>query len=187
MVVTMTNILEEEANRHPELEGMDGDDEARRRRLLSLLIVAGLGTQEIAPFYAKLKDKLRDAVHRDPIDALLTTVLGGGLLFYLMEHDTNPRCTTYWDAVLYVATSLSVGFDDIFPKTVGGNALAAAVQTFGPALASSALSPPERGLIDISIHSLNEEMLAVNKAILARLDDIARSLEALPRPPGNAL
>ena len=42
MVVTMTNILEREANRHPELEGMDGDDEARRRMLLSLLIVAGL-------------------------------------------------------------------------------------------------------------------------------------------------
>ena len=106
-------------------------------------------------------------------------MLGGGLLFYKLEHGKNPRCNTYWDAVLYVATSLSVGYDDCFPKTEGGNALASLIHSFGPALAAGALAQPAAAK---QAEAKREdakaaELLAVNKAILARLEDIATSLK----------
>ncbi len=126
-----------------------------------------------------LKDKLRGLATKDPVDALLATVLGGGLLFYKLEHGKNPRCNTYWDAVLYVATSLSVGYDDVFPKTEAGNALASLVQTFGPALAANALAPTQAATAAAAraTASRDAELLAVNKAILARLEDIAGALK----------
>lgn len=128
---------------------------------------------------AALKDKLRGAAKDDPIDALLATVLGGGLLFYNLEHGKNPRVNTYWDAVLYVATSLSVGYDDCFPKTQAGNALASLVHTFGPSLAANALSPTRASqeAAAKAAAAKDAELLAVNKAILARLDDIATALK----------
>ena len=124
--------------------------------------------------YSALKDRLRALVRRDPIDTLLATVLGGGIAFYLAERDHNPRCTTLWDAILYIATSLSVGYDDVFPKTQVGNALAAAVHTFGPAMAAAAFAPP--GGRDAA----TSEQLDVQKAILARLDTIAATLSERP-------
>ncbi|MCC6523683.1 MAG: two pore domain potassium channel family protein [Polyangiaceae bacterium] len=139
--------------------------------------------------YGALKERLRTLATRDPVDSLLATVLGGGLLFYLAERDTNPRCGTYWDAVLYVATSLSVGYDDVFPRTPVGNLFAAAVQTFGPALANAAFAPPaaeaqaERAAAETArtaAEGANAELLAVNKAILARLEEIAAALAARP-------
>ena len=58
--------------------------------------------------YASLKADLRRWAKDDPIDALAATVVGGGIAFYLAERDTNPGCATPWDAILYVATCLSV-------------------------------------------------------------------------------
>ena len=136
---------------------------------LATLIASGHGRAD----YEATKTKLRELVAKDPIDSLLATVLGGGLLFYALERDKNPRCNTYWDAVLYVATSLSVGYDDVFPKTQSGNALAALIQTFGPALASNAFTPPASAPAPVQT---GDELLAVNKAILARLDQIATLL-----------
>lgn len=138
---------------------------------LATLIAAGHGRSE----YDAVKHKIRELVAKDPIDSLLATVLGGGLLFYALERDKNPRCNTYWDAVLYVATSLSVGFDDVFPKTQSGNAIAALVQTFGPAMANNAFGKPAAAPAPAPAPA-NDELLDVNKAILARLDEIAKLL-----------
>jgi len=46
---------------------------------------------------------------------------------------------TYWDALHYVSTSLSVGYANIFPVTPAGKAIGAVVQMLGPALSSRAL------------------------------------------------
>ncbi len=129
--------------------------------------------------FASLKNQARELATRDPIDTLLATVLGGGLLFHHLEKGKNPRCNTVWDAILYVATSLSVGYDDVFPKTQAGNALASAIHTFGPALAAQALQPPasRAAARDREAHRTNEELLAVNRAILQRLSEISASLQ----------
>ncbi|MFO0548982.1 MAG: potassium channel family protein [Polyangiaceae bacterium] len=130
------------------------------------------------------KDGLRELARRDPLDSLLVTVLGGGLLFHLAEKDVNPRCATLYDAILYAATSLSVGYDDVFPKTAIGHLVGTAVQTFGPALSSAAFDPPQRRVRadedepkPAASSAETTELLAVNRQILARLEEIAEALK----------
>lgn len=119
--------------------------------------------------YAELKSRVRELAKRDPLDALLVTVLGGGLAFYALEREHNPGIEGPMDAILYIATSLSVGYDNLFPRTPLGHALATAVHSLGPALTNAAFEPPAAAAPE-------EQLLAVNQAILARLDDIAKLL-----------
>jgi hypothetical protein len=133
---------------------------------IALGLLASEGTE-----YAQLKHDLRRWATEDPIDALVATVLGGGLAFYLAERGTNPNCATPWDGILYVATSLSVGYDNLFPTTPTGHAIASLVQTFGPALSGMAFDPPAA-----EVRAEAAAAAEVNRAILARLDDIVRLL-----------
>jgi hypothetical protein len=115
--------------------------------------------------YAELKAQVRAWAKRDPIDALVTTVVGGGIAFYLAERATNANCPTAWDGILYMSTALSVGYDNTFPTTPTGHALATFAQTFGPALANAALDPPAA-----------QAEPSLDREILARLDEIAKLL-----------
>src|ERR1700760_3045415 len=92
--------------------------------------------------YEALKNSLREGVARDPLDALVVTVLGGSFLFYMAEKDENPKGKTYWDALVYISTCLSVGYADIFARTKAGQAIATAIMTVGPAMAAKALDAP---------------------------------------------
>jgi hypothetical protein len=146
-------------------------DSIRPDELVTLLpiavgLLAGDGKD-----YASLKQELRRWAKHDPIDALVATVLGGGLAFYLAERDRNPACATPWDGILYIATCLSVGYDNLFPTTPIGHGLAALVQTFGPALSGMAFDEPAA----VARAEADAEA-EVNRAILARLDDIVRLL-----------
>lgn len=151
--------------------------------LVKLLPIAlGLLATEGDP-YAQLKQGLRRWAKEDPIDALAVTVLGGGLAFYLAERDTNPGCATPWDATLYIATCLSVGYDNLFPTTPAGHALASLVQTFGPALSGMAFDAPaaEARAEAEAARAEAAEAATTSRAILARLDEIVRLLgEAKP-------
>jgi hypothetical protein len=139
------------------------------------LIPVALGMLGEGSDLATLKQGLRAWAKKDPIDALLATVLGGGLAFYLAERKTNPACKNPWDGILYMATALSVGYDNLFPTTTAGHALATFVQTFGPSLAANALEPT--GLEDrANVAAQN----AVQLAILERLDRIVNLLEQKP-------
>ncbi|HWU88387.1 MAG TPA: ion channel, partial [Kofleriaceae bacterium] len=109
---------------------------------LAPFALALLGADDPRAAYASLKHDVRRFAKDDPIDSLLVTVVGGGIAFYLAERDTNPACKSPWDGILYVATCLSVGYDNLFPTTATGHALASAVQTFGPALANMAFEAP---------------------------------------------
>lgn len=132
--------------------------------------------------FATMKSELRAWAKQDPIDALIATVFGGGVAFYLAERETNPNCAHAWDGILYMSTALSVGYDNLFPTTPIGHALAVFAQTFGPALSGMALDPPAA---DVAIAAAEAAARAtedaeVNRAILARLEDI---LELLQRQP----
>jgi len=133
---------------------------------IALGLLAAEGTE-----YASLKQDLRRWAKDDPIDALVATVLGGGLAFYLAERDGNPACSTPWDGILYAATCLSVGYDNLFPTTPTGHAIASLIQTFGPALAGMAFDAPAA-----ETRAEADAAAEVNRAILARLDDIVRLL-----------
>ena len=141
-------------------------DEFRELMPVALGLYALQGSED----FAEMKKSVRAWAKRDPIDALYTTVLGGGLAFYLAEKDVNPNCTKPWDGILYMSTALNVGYDNLFPTTPIGHALAIFAQTFGPALAGAALDEP----------NADAEEAETNRQILGKLDEIVRLLAAKP-------
>ncbi len=137
---------------------------------LAALVLSGAQANGLDASYSSLKKALREGVARDPLDALVVTVLGGSFLFYLAEKDENPKVTTFWDALVFISTCLSVGYADIFARTKAGQAIATAIMTVGPAMAAKALDPP-------SARAQDEQSLAVQKAIVEKLDAILAELK----------
>lgn len=122
--------------------------------------------------WGTMKRGVREALTRDPLDSLATTILGGSYLFFLAEKGKNPKVTSFWDALVFITTCLSVGYDDVFARTDAGKAIASFVMTFGPTLSARALDAPAA-----EEEAAAAEALAVQKAILARLDAIHAALE----------
>jgi hypothetical protein len=77
-----------------------------------------------------------------PSEELGLLVSWGAAAFYWAEAGTNPAVRSYWDALHYVATALSVGYANVFPVTALGKAIGAVVMTIGPALSARALDQP---------------------------------------------
>jgi hypothetical protein len=72
-------------------------------------------------------------------DDLTELVAVASALFFAAEHGENPQVQTYWDAFHYIATSLSVGYANIFPTTPMGKLIGGVVMMVGPALSARAL------------------------------------------------
>lgn len=147
---------------------------ARRRggldlpTLLGMYLFASQGDSPLA--WPKLKNSLRDAANKDPLESILLTVAGSTLLFYYAERGHNKRIQTPWDALEFISTALSVGYSETYPVTPGGKAIASAVMTFGPALAAKALDAPPG---DEPTVALSAEQLRVQKLILDKLEKLA--------------
>lgn len=114
-----------------------------------------------------LESQLLQAVEANPLEAMALLVGSSAGLLYLAEVGRNEKIQTYWDALHYVATSLSVGYANIFPETSFGKALGALLMMVGPALSSRALNPP-------ASTSASDSALVAEKldAILAELKRI---------------
>jgi hypothetical protein len=104
-----------------------------------------------------------------PAEELGVLVSWGAAAFYWAEAGTNPMVRTYWDALHYVATSLSVGYANVFPVTALGKAIGAVVMTIGPALSARALDPPRTAASDASSPESTTLIASKLDAILAEL------------------
>ena len=135
--------------------------------------------------YGALKRGFREALLRDPLDSLAVVVLGGSYLFYLAEKGRNPKCESFWDAMVFITTCLSVGYDDVFARTDAGKAIASFVMTFGPALSGAALDPPANERPEPEV-TTSAEALEVQKATLAKLSEILEALKASGVAPPKA-
>lgn len=135
--------------------------------------------------YGTLKRGFREVLRRDPLDSIAAVVLGGSYLFYLAEKGRNPKVESFWDALAFITTSLSVGYDDVFARTDAGKALAAFVMTFGPALSAAALDPPADEAPAPTV-TVSPESLEVQKAILERLTAIQAALDASAKQRNEA-
>lgn len=137
-----------------------------------LLLLAALAAASEADFgrgtIERWKSGLREKYAEDPIGSTLGTVLVSSLLFYRAERGHNPKVKTFYDALVYVSTNLSVGYCDIFAMTPEGKAVGSALMTFGPAMATRLLDEPRKG----------EEPTADTRAVTERLDRILAALEA---------
>ena len=106
------------------------------------------------------------------------TVLAGSYLFYLAEKDDNPKCATFWDALTFITTCLSVGYDNLFAETDAGKAIASFVMTVGPALADRALDPPAAEHPELT----HPATLESQRAIVEKLEAILNELRAQRAP-----
>ena len=153
------------------------DPDAAALSALAQMARGLLGQQGGDLGWGTMKAGFREALLRDPLDSVAATVLGGTYLFYLAEKGRNPKVTSFWDALVFITTCLSVGYDDVFARTDAGKAIASFVMTFGPAMTARVLDPPAA----VEARSA-AEALAVQKAILARLDAIHAAMQDKPAP-----
>ena len=130
--------------------------------------------------YGTLKRGFRELAQRDPIDTLLVTVIGGSYLFYLSEKGKNPKVESIWDAVVFITTCLSVGYDDVFARTPTGKAIASFVMTIGPAAANAVFNAPASEKAAPAPEAL--QALELQRSIVERLDGILEALKKLPAP-----
>jgi hypothetical protein len=118
-----------------------------------------------------------------PIDELSALVTWGAALFYWAEEGVNDGVRDYWDAYHYIATSLSVGYANIFPVTPLGKTIGAVVMMIGPALSARALDPSgeaggaERSETIVPAHPESHDVSA--GAVVGRLDAILEELKKL--------
>lgn len=143
------------------------------RALLSLgalLVAAHAGTSQENPL-ARFNEKIRKLQAEEPMTAITATVLASAAAFYVLERGRNPKVRSFYDALVYVSTNLSVGFSDIFAQTPLGKVLGSALMTWGPALATRAFDPPAAAPASPATDSATRE-------VLQRLDAILRELRA---------
>lgn len=143
------------------------------RPLLVLAAVAAATSSEGT--LDRLKDGVRDGFARDPMGSVLATVLGSAYLFYKAEKGHNPKVNSYYDALVYVSTNLSVGYSDIFAKTERGKAIGSLLMTYGPAMAAKILDPPAANAASAAAAAAP---MPNNREVLDRLDRILAALEA---------
>lgn len=118
----------------------------------------------------RIEGGLRDGFTRDPMGGVLATVLGSSWLFYRAERGHNPKVNSFYDALVYCSTNISVGYCDIFAHTAAGKVIGTALMTYGPAMAARIFEPP----VDPAAPPE-----ATPKDVVARLDRILAALETL--------
>jgi hypothetical protein len=151
--------------------GREGKDGAALVALL--LSLTGDAQGGGASGYQAVKSELKALVAKDPFDATIVTLFGGAFLFFLAEKGENPKVVTYWDALLFISTCLSVGYADVFARTPAGKAIAAAIMTLGPALSGAIFEAPAT-----EKEKSAREAAAVQEAILGTLGQILTELQA---------
>ncbi len=140
------------------------------RTLLALGVLLGVGSgKPPEQWLSSAHQYMRDKQAEDPMNAVVATVLLGAAAFYSAERGQNPKINSYYDALVYVSTNLSVGYSDIFAKTEAGKAIGATLMAYGPALAARVFDQPHEA----------RERAAEGERSEAALKDIAGKLELI--------
>lgn len=140
------------------------------RTLLTLGLLLGVGSGKPPEQWLRgAHDYVREKQASDPMNAIVATVLLGAAAFYAAERQVNPKVNSFYDALIYVSTNLSVGFSDIFAQTETGKTIGSALMTYGPALAARAFDPPNE----------HRERAEDGERSEAALRDIAGKLELI--------
>ena len=135
-------------------------------------------TEEVDPLTAALLplralgNRLTAEMRESPLESLCALVGVASVLFYWAENERNDKVNDYWDAVHYIATSLSVGYANVFPVTPLGKAIGALVMMLGPGLSSRALDGRAGA----------EEPAIGTAELVAKLDEILMELRRRGEP-----
>lgn len=149
---------------------LSGSHPMNERTLLTLGLLLGVGSgKPPEQWLQSAHGYLREKQAADPMNTIAATVLLGAAAFYAAERHENPKVKSFYDALVYVSTNLSVGFSDILAHTDAGKTIGSALMTYGPALASRVLDPPNEA----------KERVAEGERSEAALRDIAGKLELI--------
>jgi voltage-gated potassium channel len=144
----------------------------KRALVATLLLAADSAHREgVDLSLSGLGERIRTLAAVDPFQAVTTTVLVSSALFFAAERGVNEKVRTFGDALAYCATSLSVGYHDIFPRTEAGKAITGLLHTLGPALSARALDAPHR-----ETQERDAASSAHDRAVLGKLEEIAKAL-----------
>jgi hypothetical protein len=113
------------------------------RTLLALGVLLGVGSgKPPEQWLQSAHEYAREKQAEDPMNSVALTVLAGAAAFYAAERGHNPKVQSFYDALVYVSTNISVGYCDIFAQTSAGKAIGATLMAYGPALAARAFDVP---------------------------------------------
>ncbi len=130
-----------------------------------------------------LEQVLGSRVAEAPLESAFSFTVAMAWAFYRAERGRNPKVRTYWDAFHYVATSLSVGYSNIFPTTDRGKVIGALVMIVGPALSAGALERVRaEGRSTGTSHATDPALVAKLDAILDELRAIRSETSKGPAP-----
>ncbi len=131
--------------RHPSSPSQTLSAEATRERKVALtkLVVLLAGEDPSGGLLGPQAAGFRKAAVSDPMGTLAATVVSAAAVLYAAEKGENPKVRSFHDALVFVSTSFSVGYSDIFAKTKLGKLVASFVMTVGPSLSARALDAPE--------------------------------------------
>jgi hypothetical protein len=147
------------------------------RPLLLLALVAAATSPDMGKgALERFKNGVREGYSKDPMGSVLAAVLGGAWLFYKAEVGHNPKVKTYYDALVYVSTNLSVGYSDIFARTSRGKAIGTALMTYGPAMTANIFNEPNT--MTAPPPTPPDPNALTSKDVVDRLDRILAVLEA---------
>ena len=150
------------------------------RTLLTLGLLLGIGSgKPPEQWLTSAQDHARAEQARDPMGSVVKAVLAGSAAFYAAERASNPKVASFYDALVYVATSLSGGHSDVLATTAAGKSIGAALMAYGPALAAGAFAPPDDAL---QREAQGERSEAALRDIADKLDKILRELQSQGRP-----
>lgn len=142
-------------------------------------VVRGLTGREAAPnlTWASAKDRVMRTAADHPVETLTAVVLLGSLAYWLAEKDTNPKVTSFAEALWCISSTLTVG-SDVSRETAVGKLVGTLVMSFGSTL---------QGLVTAEVSSHRTEPRpaeaphGVDREILEKLSEIANLLRAQPR------
>ncbi len=141
------------------------------RPLLMLATLAAATSPDLGKdAIERLKDGAREGFARDPMGTVLAAVVSSAWLFYKAERGHNPKVESFYDALVYCSTNMSVGYSDIFARTPAGKAIGSLLMTYGPAMAAKIFDPP------VDPEAPPEK---TPSDVVDRLDRILAALEAL--------
>lgn len=106
-------------------------------------------------------DALAKLIEQSPAKTSLGIVAASAVLFYRVERDFNPKVNDIYDALLYCATCLNVGYAEVHPRTPMGKIIGTILQTYGPALAARALGGLAANVAGPKINSVCREASGV--------------------------
>lgn len=146
------------------------------RALVALGLLLGVGTgKKPAEWLSSAHEYIRKKQAEDPMSSTAAAVLVGALAFYAAERGKNPKVRSFYDALVYVSTNLSVGYSDIFAQTPVGKTIGSALMTYGPALATRVFDQPHEAETKARDEERSQAALA---DIADKLDKILVELRA---------